>query len=90
MLGIATRPGEFDSVRAALAQARAMGATSLLAHGQADAGDAADLPLPPAQGTWADCLLPLIPAYLAIEAAARSAGRDPDLPRGLSKVTETL
>ena len=45
---------------------------------------------PRAEGTLADCLLPLIPAYLAIEAAARRAGRDPDQPRGLAKVTETL
>ena len=46
--------------------------------------------LPAAQGTLADCLLALVPAYLAIEAAALRAGRNPDQPRGLSKVTETL
>ena len=90
VLGIAARPGEFHSVRTALQQARAMGATTLLAHGQAAPEAAADLALPAAEGTLADCPLPLIPAYLAIEAAARRAGRDPDQPRGLAKVTETL
>ena len=90
VLGLAARPGEFDSVRTALSRARAMGAPTLLAHGQSATNSAADLPLPATQGTLADCLLPLMPAYLAIEAAARRAGRDPDQPRGLSKVTETL
>lgn len=90
VLGIAARPGDFFSVRTALDHARAMGAPTLLTHGQSTQPVAADLPLPASRGTLADCLLPLIPAYLAIEAAARRAGRDPDQPRGLSKVTETL
>ena len=90
VLGIAARPGDFSSVRSALEHARAMGAPTLLAHGQSAQPVAADLALPAAQGTLADCLLALVPAYLAIEAAALRAGRNPDQPRGLSKVTETL
>ena len=39
---------------------------------------------------WPIACWPLVPAYLAIEAAALRAGRNPDQPRGLSKVTETL
>ena len=37
-----------------------------------------------------DPLCWLVPAYLAIAKTARSAGRDPDNPRFLSKVTKTL
>ena len=38
----------------------------------------------------ADALLFLPPAYLAMEAAARALGRDPDRPAGLAKVTRTI
>jgi glucosamine--fructose-6-phosphate aminotransferase (isomerizing) len=38
----------------------------------------------------ADPLVWLVPAYRAIEAAARLAGRDPDNPPHLTKVTRTL
>lgn len=37
-----------------------------------------------------DPIAMLLPAYLAIEGAARYAGLDPDAPPGLRKVTETL
>jgi glutamine---fructose-6-phosphate transaminase (isomerizing) len=37
-----------------------------------------------------DLLAMLLPAYAAIEAAARAQGLDPDRPPFLSKVTQTL
>ncbi len=37
-----------------------------------------------------DAMTMLVPGYLAIEAEARRAGLDPDHPRHLSKVTQTL
>ena len=37
-----------------------------------------------------DPIAMLLPAYRAIEQAARRQGFDPDRPGGLSKVTETL
>lgn len=47
------------------------------------------LALPAPLHPLADALLMLLPAYLAIEAAARAMGRSPDAPIGLSKVTLT-
>jgi glutamine---fructose-6-phosphate transaminase (isomerizing) len=38
----------------------------------------------------ADAITMLVPAYIAIEAAARQAGYDPDHPPHLRKVTKTL
>ena len=92
VLGLCSDAPAMGSVLTALERARAQGAPTLLAHGQpaAPGVPASDLPLPAAQGSLADCLLALVPAYLAIEAAALAAGRDPDRPRGLAKVTETL
>lgn len=85
-----------DEHRASLGQAlqRALdrGAPCLAAAfdgGPAAALPGLALPLPPARNRWADALLLLPPAYLAIEAAARAMGRDPDAPLGLSKVTHT-
>jgi glucosamine--fructose-6-phosphate aminotransferase (isomerizing) len=37
-----------------------------------------------------DAILLLVPAYRAIEVAARALGYDPDKPPHLSKVTKTL
>ncbi len=92
VIGLCSDGHTMQSVRTALEHARALGAPTLLAHGQAAATGmpASDLPLPAAQDSLVDCMLMLVPAYLAIEAAAVAAGRDPDQPRGLSKVTETL
>ena len=92
VVGVVSDPRALVSVLTALERARAQGAPTLLAHGLADSAETpeAQLPLPEAVGTIADALLALVPAYLAIEAAAAAAGRNPDQPRGLSKVTETL
>ena len=92
VVGVASDLQALDSVLLALQRARAHGATTLLAHGLpiASAAAAAQLPLPVCSGTVADVVLPLLPAYLAIEAAARAVGRNPDQPAGLAKVTETL
>jgi glutamine---fructose-6-phosphate transaminase (isomerizing) len=92
VLGIATERGELASVLTALERARGQGARTLLAHGFKPAADVprADLWLPNPRGSSADALLALVPAYLAIEAAAVVAGRDPDRPAGLAKVTQTL
>jgi glucosamine--fructose-6-phosphate aminotransferase (isomerizing) len=90
VIGIVSDPGGTASVVAALERARRQGASTLIAHGRPSADlPAADLPLPPVAGTAADAVPALVPAYLAIEAAARVAGRDPDRPAGLAKVTET-
>ncbi len=92
VVGVVSDPRALESVLTALERARGQGAPTLLAHGFPSAAGTASprLPLPAADGTPADCVLALLPAYLAIEAAAQAAGRNPDQPRGLSKVTETL
>lgn len=90
VIGLLSDARDAPSVLEALARARGQGARTLLAHGQAGLGVAADLPLPPAVDAGADAAVALLPAYLAIEAAAIAAGRDPDSPRGLAKVTETV
>jgi glutamine---fructose-6-phosphate transaminase (isomerizing) len=92
VLGVVSDRRDVTSVLEALKRAQDRGAPTLLAHGF-DANDGlppADLPLPPPAGSAADAVLALMPGYLAIEAAARAAGRDPDRPQGLAKVTETL
>lgn len=91
VLGLASESQALASVLTALGHARRQGARTLLAHGLAEPGfPSAQLLLPPMLGTLADVVLALVPGYLAIEAAATAAGRNPDRPRGLSKVTETL
>ena len=91
VLGLVSDSHALESVLSALKHARGQGARTLLAHGFVATGlPSAQLLLPPALGTLADVVLALVPGYLAIEAAATAAGRDPDRPRGLSKVTETL
>ena len=92
VLGVASEAQALASVLIALERAREQGAPTLLAHGftAASGVPSAQLPLPPMRGTLADVVLALVPGYLAIEAAAIAAGRNPDRPRGLSKVTETL
>jgi glutamine---fructose-6-phosphate transaminase (isomerizing) len=53
-------------------------------------GPASNLPSLADDHPATDPLAMLVPAYRAIEAAARAAGFDPDKPPHLSKVTETL
>ena len=92
VVGIASDAQALASVQVALQRAQAQGATTLLAHGLAHLAGVsrAQLPLPDASGTVSDVVLTLVPAYLAIEAAALALGRNPDKPQGLAKVTETL
>lgn len=92
VVGVASDPQTLESVLTALERARGQGAQTLLAHGFGTAIGVplAQLPLPAALGTFADAVLALVPAYLAIEAAAIAAGHNPDQPQGLAKVTETL
>ena len=92
VLGVVSDRRALQSVVTALERARGQGAPTLLAHGlTASPGvPPAQLQLPAALGTLADTVLTLVPAYLAIEAAAVAEGRNPDQPKGLSKVTETL
>ncbi len=92
VIGVASDPQALDSVLLALQRAQALGAHTLLAHGLPTQPGVppAQLQLPSASGTVADVVLTLVPAYLAIEAAACSLGRNPDQPKGLAKVTETL
>lgn len=95
VIGLASDATDLPSLLIALERARAMGASTLLAHGLATSSQipAAQLrlPLPNSAGvSLADAPLALLPAYLALEAAARAAGRDPDVPAGLAKVTRTI
>jgi glucosamine--fructose-6-phosphate aminotransferase (isomerizing) len=53
-------------------------------------GPAGDLPWLGDDHPVADAIAMLVPAYRAIERAARAAGFDPDRPPHLKKVTETL
>ena len=48
------------------------------------------LPLPPGIPEWLSPLVAIVPGQLWAVALARTRGLDPDRPRGLSKVTETL
>jgi glutamine---fructose-6-phosphate transaminase (isomerizing) len=48
------------------------------------------LPLPAGVPEWLSPLVAILPGQLFAVALARTRGLDPDLPRGLSKVTETL
>lgn len=85
VVGLSTDASTRHSVRQALARAAEHGAPTLLA----DTCGGADLPtLAPAE-PYSDALTLLVPAYLAIEAAATAMGRDPDAPFGLAKVTCT-
>lgn len=95
VIGLASDATDLPSLLIALERARGMGASTLLAHGLAASSEtpAAQLRLPSpssAGALRADAPLALLPAYLALEAAARAAGRDPDVPAGLAKVTRTI
>ena len=48
------------------------------------------LPLPSGVPEWLSPLVAVVPGQLCAVALARARGLDPDRPRGLSKVTETL
>ena len=48
------------------------------------------LPLPAEVPEWLSPLVAIVPGQLFAVALARTRGLDPDRPRGLSKVTETL
>jgi glucosamine--fructose-6-phosphate aminotransferase (isomerizing) len=72
------------SVDALVAELRASGVPTHLA------GEGGDLPWLAPDHAALDPIAMLMPAYRAIEAAARARGLDPDRPRHLSKVTETL
>ena len=48
------------------------------------------LALPPGIPEWLSPLVAIVPGQLWAVALARTRGLDPDRPRGLSKVTETL
>jgi len=48
------------------------------------------LPLPPGVPEWLSPLVAIVPGQLFAVALARTRGLDPDSPRGLTKVTETL
>lgn len=92
VIGLAGDPQSLPSVHRALQRAAGQGAATLLAApGDQPADTAArHLPLPAGGGTLGSLVLALVPGYLAIEAAARAMGRDPDRPMGLAKITETL
>jgi glucosamine--fructose-6-phosphate aminotransferase (isomerizing) len=48
------------------------------------------LPLPAGAPEWVSPMVAVVPGQLFAVALARTRGLDPDQPRGLSKVTETL
>jgi glucosamine--fructose-6-phosphate aminotransferase (isomerizing) len=48
------------------------------------------LALPPSVPEWLSPIVAVVPGQLWAVALARTRGLDPDRPRGLTKVTETL
>lgn len=76
-------PGGADTRRLG-EEFRAAGAPVLLA------GPGLDLPLPPPLHPLLDPIPAVLAFYPFAEALARARGADPDRPRGLRKVTETL
>jgi len=86
VIGLCSAAEHRDSVNQALRRAGECGAPTLSAF----TGGSGDLSLPPACERFTDAVLMLPPAYLAIEAATRRMGRNPDAPASLSKVTQTL
>ncbi len=87
LLVFAPRGPEQQGLLTLAAEMRARGARVLLAapSGTVDA----DLPLAEAAHPLLDPIAAIQSFYVAAEALARSRGRHPDLPRYLSKVTET-
>jgi glucosamine--fructose-6-phosphate aminotransferase (isomerizing) len=85
VVGLSSDASTRHSVRHALARAAEHGAPTLLA----DTQGGGELPTLAPREPYSDALGFLVPAYLAIEAAAIAMGRDPDAPFGLAKVTCT-
>ena len=75
-----------DDTDALVAEMRGAGNTVFVAGATGDMS----LPVPATADPLIDPIALLVPAYGAIERAARRRGRDPDAPPGLSKVTRTL
>lgn len=85
VVGLSSDTDTQVSIRQALARASQHGAPTLLA----DTCGGGDLPTLPQAEPFCGALSLLVPAYLAIEAAATAMGRNPDAPFGLAKVTCT-
>lgn len=77
-----------DDARALAAELHGMGAPVLLASHRPGAG--MHLPLPPPLHPLLDPIPAILAFYQLVEACARARGLDPDRPRALRKVTETL
>nr|WP_315226182.1 SIS domain-containing protein [uncultured Albidiferax sp.] len=94
VLALCSDPQSLPSVMVALGRAAEYGAPTLLAStgkfSGMDQGSSTLLPATEFDHAYVDALLLLVPAYLAIERAAVGLGRNPDAPRGLAKVTQTL
>jgi glucosamine--fructose-6-phosphate aminotransferase (isomerizing) len=88
VLAFLQRDATLASARAVLAPLAARG-VAVLAAGAALEG-ATMLPTLDPDAPDSDMLPQLLSFYLAVEAAARARGHDPDRPPGLHKVTETL
>jgi glucosamine--fructose-6-phosphate aminotransferase (isomerizing) len=86
VIALNSDPEQHASFATCVQQARDRQAPSLLAQ----TSGSSDLPSVQCGDRFADGLLMLMPAYLAIEAAATGMGRNPDAPAGLNKVTETV
>jgi glutamine---fructose-6-phosphate transaminase (isomerizing) len=88
VLGFALDDPGGDDTRSLAAGLSAAGVPVLLAaHG---AGAGVHLPLPPPLHPMLDAIPAALAFYGFAEALARSRGLDPDRPRGLRKVTETV
>jgi len=81
-------PGGAD-VRALATELDTLGATVLLAAPR-PGGAGLHLPLPPPLHPLLDPIPAILAFYPFVEALARMGGLDPDRPRGLRKVTETV
>jgi glucosamine--fructose-6-phosphate aminotransferase (isomerizing) len=86
VIALNSDPEQNDSFATCIQRSRDRQAPSLLAQ----TSGASDLPIVQGADRFIDGLLMLLPAYLAIEAAATGMGRNPDAPSGLNKVTETV
>lgn len=82
----------YDDMRAFVGEARALGAELLVISDRADALALAamPMPLPPAIPEWLSPIVSIIPGQILALHLALHKGIDPDMPRGLHKVTRTL
>ncbi|MBW3097038.1 SIS domain-containing protein [Pseudohoeflea coraliihabitans] len=88
VLGFVQDDAAFDTSSAAMARLAELGAHTITLSSRPVSG--LHLSVPSTGCGLLDPLVALLPAYRLIEAVTRQKGFDPDKPRNLNKVTETL